>query len=62
MNLRGYGVGVGNAADLVVLDCQTQEQAVAELAPVLHVLKNGRRTVTRNAPELHYADASSRDR
>jgi cytosine deaminase len=62
MNLRGYGIELGNAADLVVLDCQTQEQAVAELAPVLHVFKNGGRTVTRNAPELHYPNASSRDR
>ncbi len=53
MNVRGYGVEVGHAADLVVLDCHTPEQAVAELAPVLAAFKRGRRTVTRRPAELH---------
>ncbi len=53
MNLRGYGVAIGDAADLVVLDCTAPEQAIAELAPVLYVFKRGRRTVTRRLPDIH---------
>jgi cytosine deaminase len=53
MNLRGYGVAVGNAADLVVLDCASPQAAVAELAPVLYAFKRGRRTVTRPPAVLH---------
>jgi cytosine deaminase len=55
MNLGGYGLSVGNAADLIVLDCETPAQAVAELAPVLHAFKRGRRSVTRPAAVLHRA-------
>jgi cytosine/creatinine deaminase len=53
MNLRDYGIKVGHAADLVVLDCETRAQAVAELAPPLFAIKAGKRTVTRPAPTLH---------
>ena len=53
MNLPGYGIAVGNDADLVVLDCETVHAAVTELAPVLHVFKRGRRTVTRQPAVLH---------
>src|SRR5262245_15155584 len=53
MNVKGYGIAVGNDADLVVLDCGTPAAAVAELAPVLHAFKRGRRTVTRQPPVLH---------
>lgn len=53
MNLPTYGVAVGNGADLVVLDCETVQEAVTELAPVLHVFKRGRRTVTRQPATLH---------
>ncbi len=53
MNLTGYGLQVGNAADMVVLDCESAAQAVAELAPVLVAIKRGRVTVTREAPVLH---------
>jgi cytosine deaminase len=55
MNLRNYGLAVGSSADLVVLDCETPEQAVAELSPVLYAFKRGKRTVTRQRPELHRA-------
>ncbi len=57
MNLDGYGVEVGNPADLVVLDCESPEAAVAELAPVLHVFKRGRKTVTRAPATLHRPSA-----
>jgi cytosine/creatinine deaminase len=53
MNLEDYGLEVGCNADLVVLDAETPEQAVAELAPVLLAFKRGRRTVTRALPTLH---------
>jgi cytosine deaminase len=53
MNLAGYGIAAGNAADLVVLDCETPQAAVCELAPVLYAFKRGRRTVTRHPPTLH---------
>jgi cytosine deaminase len=53
MNLRDYGLGVGKPADLAVLDAESAEQAVAELAPVLWAFKRGRRTVTREPAVLH---------
>jgi cytosine/creatinine deaminase len=53
MNLRDYGIKVGNPADLVVVDATTPEQAVQEICHPLAVFKRGRRTVTRARAELH---------
>jgi cytosine deaminase len=53
MNLSDYGLEIGKSADLVVLDCEQPEDAVAELAPVLFAYKRGCRTVTREPVELH---------
>ncbi|PPQ33674.1 amidohydrolase family protein [Rhodopila globiformis] len=53
MNLRDYGIAIGNPADIVVMDARTPEQAVAEVRGPLAVFKNGRRTVTRPRAELH---------
>ena len=53
MRIDSYGIAVGKAADLVVLDCRTPEQAVAELSAPLYGFKRGRRTFTRAAPEIH---------
>jgi cytosine deaminase len=53
MNLKDYGLAVGKPADLAVLDAESPEQAVAELAPVLWAFKRGRRTVTRAPAVLH---------
>jgi cytosine deaminase len=53
MNLKDYGLEIGKAADLVVLDSESPEAAVAELAPVLFAFKRGRRTVTREPAVLH---------
>jgi len=53
LRLGDYGVAVGNPADLVVIDAETPEQAVAEIRHPLAVWKRGRRTVTRPAAELH---------
>lgn len=53
MRLRDYGLAVGKAADLVVLDATTPDMAVAELAPVLYAFKGGRKTVSREPARLH---------
>jgi cytosine/creatinine deaminase len=53
MRLADYGLDVGKSADLVVLDSQSPEMAVAELTPVLYAFKRGRKTVSRQPPTLH---------
>jgi cytosine deaminase len=53
LNLKDYGLAVGKPADIVIIDAATPEQAVAEIRPPLAVWKRGRRTVTRQPPELH---------
>ena len=53
MRLQEYGVEVGNAADLVVLDCPDPETAIAELAAPLYGFKRGRQTFTRERAVLH---------
>jgi cytosine deaminase len=53
MRVDGYGVAIGCAADLVVLDCASAEQGVAELAPPLYGFKRGRMTFSRQRPELN---------
>lgn len=52
MNLRDYGLAVGKAADLVVLDCEDSASAVAEIVQPLMVFKRGRMTVKRDAARL----------
>ena len=39
LNLKDYGLAVGNPADLVVIDAETPEQAIAEIRPPLAVWK-----------------------
>jgi cytosine deaminase len=61
MNLRNYGIAVGNPADLVVLDCRDRAGAVAELARPLFGMKNGRCTFVCPPPRLlRDADAAGR--
>ena len=48
-----YGVAVGNAADLVVWDATTADEAVAINAEARFGFKSGRRTFTRTAVDLH---------
>jgi cytosine deaminase len=52
MNLNDYGFAIGNPADVVIIDAQSGEQAVAEIAQPLAVFKNGKRTVAWQKPEL----------
>jgi cytosine deaminase len=54
MNLKDYGIAIGNPADIVVIDAVTPEQAVAENAAPLVVYKRGVRTVTWARAELHH--------
>jgi cytosine deaminase len=47
-----YGIEVGKSADLVVLDCKSSEEAVAELAVPLYGFKRGRLSFSRKPVEL----------
>ena len=53
MRVNGYGIAVGNPADLVILDCTSDIAAVQELAVPLYGFKAGRRTFTRQPAQLH---------
>lgn len=53
MNLKDYGIAVGNPADVVIFDAMTPEEAVAEVKAPLVAFKRGVRTVSRSAAELH---------
>lgn len=53
MRLDNYGLAVGKAADLVVLDATEPVSAVAELTPVIFAFKRGRKTVSRAPAVLH---------
>jgi cytosine/creatinine deaminase len=53
LNLKDYGLHVGAFADLAILDAESAEQAVAEVAPVRYAFKRGRRTLTRPGADLH---------
>jgi cytosine/creatinine deaminase len=52
MNLRNYGIALGNPADFVVLDCKDRASAVAEIARPLFGMKNGKRTFVCPPPQL----------
>ncbi|HEX3573551.1 MAG TPA: amidohydrolase family protein [Rhodopila sp.] len=53
MNLKDYGIAVGNPADVVIFDAATPEAAIAEVKGPLVAFKHGVRTVTRPRAELH---------
>jgi cytosine deaminase len=52
LNLEDYGFAVGHPADVVVINAQSPEQAIAEIAQPLASFKNGRQTMAWNPPEL----------
>ncbi len=52
LNLEDYGLAIGNPADIVIIDAETPEQAIAEIRQPLAVFKRGRQTVLRHPPEL----------
>ncbi len=57
MNLDDYGIAVGHAADLVVIDAVDPAMAVAELAQPMYGFKAGRPVFTRALPDLHLPGA-----
>ena len=52
LRLQDYELEVGKSADLVVLDCEEPENAVAELHAPLLAFKRGRQTLDRPAARL----------
>lgn len=52
LNLKDYGIKVGNPGDVVIINADSAVQAVSEIAQPLAAFKNGRQTVRWNAPEL----------
>ena len=52
LNLQDYGLAVGRPADIVVIDAQSPEQAIAEIAQPVAAYKGGRQTVAWALPEL----------
>ena len=52
LNLQDYGIAIGSPADIVVIDAETPEQAVAEIRQPLAVFKRGQQTVRRSPAEL----------
>jgi cytosine/creatinine deaminase len=59
LNLKDYGLAVGNPADIVIFNAKTPEQAVAEISQPLATFKNGRQTVAWSLPELMRPHAAS---
>jgi cytosine deaminase len=52
LNLADYGFAAGHPADVVIINAQTPEQAIAEISQPVAVFKNGKRTVVWQPPEL----------
>ncbi|HKW53308.1 MAG TPA: amidohydrolase family protein [Stellaceae bacterium] len=52
LNLKDYGFAPGQPADVVILDAESPEQAIAEISRPVAVFKRGRQTVRWHAPEL----------
>jgi cytosine deaminase len=52
LNMKDYGFSIGNPADIVVIDAQSPEQAVAEISRPVAAFKGGKRTVVWHPPEL----------
>ena len=53
LGLAPQRIAAGEPADLVVLDCQSAVQAVAEIAAPLYVFKAGRMSASRSPAVLH---------
>lgn len=53
LNLRDYGIAVGNPADLVILDATSPAEALAEIAEPVAGFKNGRQSFSRPRADLH---------
>ncbi|MEA2940271.1 MAG: cytosine/creatinine deaminase [Bradyrhizobium sp.] len=61
MNLKDYGIAVGNPADVVVLDCADPVSAVAELAQPVLGMKRGRVSFQHAPATLNRPDGTQTD-
>src|SRR5262245_54569147 len=61
MNLRDYGLEVGNPADLVIIDAESDAEAIATVAPVLAAFKRGRQTLERPRARLLHEIPDARE-
>ncbi len=52
LNLKDYGFKVGNTGDVVIINAETPEQAVAEISQPVAAFKNGRQTMEWALPKL----------
>ncbi len=52
LNLKDYGLKVGNPGDVVILNAQSPLQAISEISQPLAAFKNGRQTMRWGTPEL----------
>jgi cytosine deaminase len=52
LNLKDYGFAVGHPADVVIIDAQSPEQAIAEISQPIAAFKRGKRTVLWDTPKL----------
>jgi len=52
LNLKDFGIKVGNPGDVVILNAETPLQVISEVSQPLAAFKNGRQTMRWSAPEL----------
>jgi cytosine deaminase len=52
LNLEEYGFAIGNPADVVIINAQSPEQAISEIAQPIAAFKNGKQTVRWDPPKL----------
>src|SRR5499427_4308370 len=52
LNLRDYGFAEGHPADIVIINAQSPEQTIAEIAQPVAAFKNGRQTLRWDLPRL----------
>ena len=52
LNLTDYGFAIGHPADVVIINAQSPEQAIAEIAQPLAAFKHGRQTLEWHPPQL----------
>jgi cytosine deaminase len=52
LNFREYGLAVGHPADVVIIDAQSPEQAIAEISQPIAAFKAGKQTVRWDPPKL----------
>jgi cytosine deaminase len=52
LNLRDYGLRVGLPADIVIVNADAPEQAIAEIAQPVAAFRRGRQTMEWHPPAL----------